>query len=308
MQQFETTTDRVNFEGRVALVTGAGGGLGRSYARLLAARGAMLVINDLGGTVTGEGADASAAEAVVAEIVAAGGVAVADAHSVATPEGSNAMVQKALDTFGRIDILINNAGILRDRSMHKMEIKDFRAVLEVHLLGTFLTCRAAYPHMREQSYGRIVNTTSGAGLYGNFGQVAYSAAKAGVVGLSRTLAVEGRLRNVKVNVIAPAALSRMTGSLGAKVTERKPEQVAPAVAWLCHESCNLTGQIIEALGGRIAMHFIGETRGVWAPHWEIEDVAARMGEIQDMTGYVVPEDLSVVSQILDELSNSNAES
>ena len=203
-------SDQLRFDGRVAIITGAGGGLGRAYARLLAARGAKVVVNDLGGSMHGDGAATTAADRVVGEILAAGGEAVANYESV---EDGWRIVQHALDAFGRLDIVINNAGILRDVSFHKMSDEDWERIYRVHLYGGYQVTRAAWPHLRDQGYGRVIMTGSAAGLYGNFGQANYSSAKLGLLGLAQTLAVEGQKRNVLVNTIAPLAGSRLTETI-----------------------------------------------------------------------------------------------
>jgi NAD(P)-dependent dehydrogenase (short-subunit alcohol dehydrogenase family) len=241
----------LGFRDRVAVVTGAGSGLGRTHALLLARRGAKVVVNDLGGATDGSGRGASAADKVVAEIAAFGGEAVASYDSV---EDGARIVGTALERFGRIDVLINNAGILRDKSFHKMTAEDWDLVQRVHLLGSFRTTHAAWPHLREQRYGRVVFTASAAGLYGNFGQANYSAAKLGLVGLAQTLAREGRDRNVLANVIAPVAGTRLTqGVMPPNLLEAlRPEHVSPLVAYLAHESCTESGSIFEVGGGFIA--------------------------------------------------------
>ena len=212
----------LGFDGKVAIITGAGGGLGKQHALSLASRGALVVVNDLGGAVDGSGSDAGAAQLVVDEIKAAGGEAVADTDSVATPEGGEAIVQTAIDAFGRIDIVINNAGILRDKTFHNMTPDLLDPVLDVHLKGAFNVTKPAWVHMREQQYGRVISTSSAAGVFGNFGQTNYGAAKMGLVGLTRVLAVEGARYNIKANAIAPLALTRMTedimGNLGEKLS------------------------------------------------------------------------------------------
>jgi 3-hydroxyacyl-CoA dehydrogenase/3a,7a,12a-trihydroxy-5b-cholest-24-enoyl-CoA hydratase len=244
-------SQELRFDGRVAIVTGAGNGLGRSHALLLASRGAQVVVNDLGGGIHGEGKSQNAADKVVDEITAAGGKAVADYHSV---EDGAAIVKTALDAFGRLDILVNNAGILRDVTFAKMSPEDWELVYRVHVLGAFRVTHAAWPHMREQKYGRIVMTASAAGIYGNFGQANYSMAKLGLVGLSNTLALEGRKSNVHVNTIAPIAGSRLTETVLPKelLDALRPEFVSPLLAWLCHESCEDTGGLYEVGGGFMA--------------------------------------------------------
>src|SRR5215470_10206548 len=240
----------LGFDGRVAIVTGAGGGLGREHAKLLAARGALVVVNDLGGAVDGSGGSASPAQQVVEEIKAAGGEAVADAHSVGTPEDGEAIVQTALDAFGRVDIVVNSAGILRDKAFHNLEPDMLEAVLTVHLKGAFYVTRHAWKLMREQNYGRVVNTSSSAGILGNFGQTNYGAAKMGLVGFTRVLANEGAKYNIKANAIAPVARTRMTEDLlGPMVDKLDPGLVSPVAAWLAHEDCPVTGEVYSVAGG-----------------------------------------------------------
>jgi len=245
---------QVELDGRVAVVTGAGGGLGRSHAILLAARGAKVVVNDLGGSRDGSGAGSEMADTVVAEILAAGGDAVANYDSVATPEGGQAIVQSAIDAFGRIDIVVNNAGILRDVSFQKLDPEALDLVLKVHLYGAFNVTRAAWGHLKEQQYGRIVSTASGSGLYGNFGQTNYAAAKLGIVGLTRSLAIEGAKYGITANAIAPIANSRMTEDImPPQLLERlQPEHVSPLVVLLASESCTDTGHVYSVGGGYIA--------------------------------------------------------
>ncbi len=247
-------SNALRFDGKVALVTGAGNGLGRTHALLLAARGAKVVVNDLGGTATGGGKSSAAADKVVAEIKAAGGEAVANYDSV---EDGGKIVQSALDHFKRIDIVVNNAGILRDTTFHKMTQEDWDLIYRVHTLGSFRVTHAAWPHLRDQGYGRIIFTASAAGIYGNFGQANYSMAKLGLVGLSNTLALEGAKKNVHANVIAPLAGSRLTETVLPKelVDQLKPELVSPLVAWLAHESCEENGGLFEVGGG-----FMGKLR------------------------------------------------
>jgi NAD(P)-dependent dehydrogenase (short-subunit alcohol dehydrogenase family) len=282
----------LGFDGRVAVVTGAGGGIGRAYARLLAARGARVVVNDLGGGVDGRGAGGAAADGVVAEIRAAGGVAIGNSDSVSTPEGGRAIVQSALDEFGRLDIVINNAGILRDGTFHKMTPESFESVIAVHLLGSFYVSQPAFVHMREAGYGRLVMTTSAAGLYGNFGQVNYSAAKLGLVGMAKSIAHEGAKYGVKANVIAPVALSRMTeGLISAEMAQGfLPEAIAPVVAYLAHEDCVLSGEVLSAYGGHVGRVFVGETKGITMAGLSVEDVAANIEHVIDTTHFEVPTD------------------
>lgn len=279
----------LTYEGRVAIVTGAGGGLGREHARLLAARGAQVVVNDLGGSVSGEGSDAGPAARVAAEIEASGGIAIADVNSVATAQGGEAIVRTAMDAFGRVDIVINNAGILRDKSFHNMGPELVDAVIDVHLKGAFNVTRPAYIAMREQGYGRIVNTSSAAGIFGNFGQTNYSAAKMGLVGLTLTLAQEGAKHGIHANVVAPAARTRMTEDLLGKLADRlDPALVSPTVAWLCHEDCDANGEIFSVGGGRVARVVIGVTRGWFSPDQQVESIRDHFEEIRDDADLAFP--------------------
>ena len=247
-------SDAIRFQDQVVIVTGAGGGLGRAHALLFAKHGAKVVVNDLGGSTHGEGANASAADKVVEEIRAAGGTAVANHDSVTDGEK---IVQCALDTFGRIDVVVNNAGILRDKTFHKMEDADWDLVYKVHVEGAYKVTRAAWPHMREQGYGRIIFTASTSGIYGNFGQSNYGMAKLGLYGLTRTLAIEGRKNNILVNAIAPTGGTRMTeGLIPPQVFEQlKPELVSPLVVYLASQACAETSGLFEVGGG-----WIGKTR------------------------------------------------
>jgi NAD(P)-dependent dehydrogenase (short-subunit alcohol dehydrogenase family) len=254
---------QIDFDGRVAIVTGAGGGLGRSHALLLASRGAKVVVNDLGGSRDGSGQGSEMADAVVEEIMTAGGEAVANYDGVHTWEGGQAIVQTALDAFGRVDVVVNNAGILRDTSFAKLEEAQLDLVLKVHLYGGFHVARAAWGHLREQGYGRIVNTSSGSGLYGNFGQSNYSAAKLGLVGLTRTLAIEGAKYGIAAHAIAPVAASRMTEDImpAALLDKLEPSYVSPLVAYLASEACTDTGRIYSVGGGYMARVAILEGDG-----------------------------------------------
>jgi NAD(P)-dependent dehydrogenase (short-subunit alcohol dehydrogenase family) len=291
----------ISLDGRVAIITGAGGGLGRAHALELARRGARIVVNDLGGTVNGADRSEAAAEKVVAEIRAEGGAAVPNFDSVATPDGGAAIVATALDTFGRVDIVVNNAGILRDRAFHKMDANEIDAVIDTHLKGALFVTRPAFEAMRAQGYGRIINTTSASGLYGNFGQANYGAAKAGLVGLTRVLALEGARHNVRVNAIAPLAHTRMTegllGSLGEKVG---PETVTPVVAYLASEECEVSGQVFSVAGGRVARIFIAETPGYLLPELSAEAVRDGLVFINSDNGYLTPASLDEVRAIIDD--------
>ena len=279
----------LSFENRVAVITGAGGGLGREHALLLASRGAQIVVNDLGGAVDGSGGDLGPAANTAQEINDLGGVAVADGNSVSTMEGGAGIIKTAVDAFGRVDIVVNNAGILRDKSFHNMDEAMIDAVLAVHLKGAFNVTKAAWPVMREQSYGRIVNTSSNSGILGNFGQANYGAAKMGLVGLTRVLAAEGAKANIKVNALAPIARTRMTEELLGGLAEKlDPKLVSPIVAWLVHEDCPVTGEIYSAAGGRIARFFVGLTEGYYNPELTLEDVRDHFAQIRNEEGYIVP--------------------
>ncbi|HEX2577911.1 MAG TPA: SDR family oxidoreductase [Aquihabitans sp.] len=284
----------LGYDGKVAVITGAGGGLGRSHALELSKRGALIVVNDLGGSVDGQGGSHTAAQQVVDEIKAAGGEAVANYDSVATPEGGKAIVQTALDTFDRIDIVINNAGILRDAAFKNMDAEKLEPVIDVHLKGAFYVTQAAWEPMRAQNYGRIVNTSSAAGIFGNFGQSNYGAAKAGLVGFTRVLAVEGAKNNIKANAIAPVAKSRMTEDLlGPLADKLGPEFITPVVAWLAHEDVPVTGEVYSCGGGHVARVFTGVTRGYTdTSALTVEDIRDHFDEIRDEDGYVVPANLT----------------
>jgi len=282
----------LDFKGRVAIVTGAGGGLGRQHALALAARGAKVVVNDLGGARDGSGGSLSAAESVVAEIRAAGGEAMANGASVTDFEAVQAMVQQAIEAWGRVDILVNNAGILRDKSFTKMEIADFRTVVDVHLMGAVHCCKAVWPHMTEQKYGRILMTTSSSGLYGNFGQSNYGAAKLALVGLMQTLALEGAKNNIHVNSLAPTAATRMTEGLMPPqvLAALKPEAVVPAMLVLVSEDAPTRTTLCAGAGSVEAAH-ITLTQGAWigldalAP----ETLAANLRQVLARAGDMVPE-------------------
>ena len=283
----------LGFDGKVAIITGAGGGLGRQHALLLASRGALVVVNDLGGSVDGIGSDKGAADKVVDEIKALGGDAVADTNSVSTPEGGKGIVQTAVDAYGTVDIVINNAGILRDKAFHNMEPDLMNPVLDVHLKGAFHVTQPAWVIMREKGYGRIISTSSAAGVFGNFGQTNYGAAKMGLVGFTRVLAVEGAKYNIKANAIAPLALTRMTeaimGALGDKLD---PCLVSPIVTYLAHEDCPVTGQTFSVGGGRVAHVFIGETQGYFKADLQPEDLRDNWATVTDQAGYATPNNLA----------------
>lgn len=276
----------INFEGRVAIVTGAGGGLGRCHAVELAKLGAKVVVNDLGGAMDGTGGSSEAAANVVEEIKKAGGQAIANGGSVSDARGAKSMVEDAMKAWGRVDILINNAGILRDKSFTKMTMDDFRAVVEVHLMGSVLCTKEVWPIMRDQGYGRIVMTTSPSGLYGNFGQTNYGAAKLSLVGFMNSLKIEGAKNNVFTNAIAPVAATRMTESLmPAEALKRLgPELVTPAVLFLCSEKAP-NGVIMQAAGGRYSIACLVENAGVdLGTDASVDDIADNYAKISDLTG------------------------
>ncbi len=277
----------IRFDGKVAIVTGAGGGLGRQHALELARRGAKVVVNDLGGSMDGSGGSSTAADAVVAEIKAMGGEAIANGSSVTDDSGVAHMVKQTMDTWGRIDVLIANAGILRDKSFSKMEMADFELVLNVHLMGTVKPTKAVWEIMRAQNYGRIVVTTSSSGLYGNFGQSNYGAAKLGIIGFMNTIKLEGAKNNVHINAISPVAATRMTENLMPPETlERlKPEYVTPGVVFLASDQAP-TGVILAAGAGAFAVARIYETEGVYLGEGglSVEEVRDNWDRIADPVG------------------------
>lgn len=299
-------SEPITFDGRVAVVTGAGGGLGRTYALELARRGARVVVNDLGGAVDGTGASHNAADLVVDEIANAGGEAVASYDSVSSEEGGAAIVEKALDAFGSIDIVINNAGILRDKSFAKMETADVRAVLAVHLEGAFNVSLPAFRVMKEKGYGRFVFTSSASGLFGNFGQANYGAAKAGLVGLSNVIAIEGEKYGIKSNAVAPIAKTRMTEDLlGPFADMVSPEQVTPMVVYLCSEASDVTHEIFTVGGGRYGRVFIGTNEGWFTGSGEVpsvEDLQANLETIRDVSDPTIPlsnnDEIMLLGQLL----------
>ena len=274
---------RAQFDDRVAVITGAGRGLGREYALLLAGLGAKVVVTDVGGALTGDGADAGPAHQVVDEIVAAGGEAIASSESVATAQGGQAIVAAAIEAFGRVDVLIHNAGNVRHAPLSEMTVETFDAVLDVHLRGAFHVVRAAFPLMCQAGYGRVVLTSSIGGLYGNHAVANYAAAKAGVIGLSNVVALEGADHGVRCNVIVPAAVTRMAEGIDTSAyPPMGPELVAPVVGWLSHESCSITGEILTAIAGRVARVAVVESAGVYQPAWSVDDVGARIDQIRDL--------------------------
>ncbi|MBM4265980.1 MAG: SDR family oxidoreductase [Deltaproteobacteria bacterium] len=282
----------IRFDGRVAVITGAGGGLGKTYALELAKRGAKVVVNDLGGKMDGTGGGHNMADQTVSEIKAAGGEAVANYDSVSTPDGGEGIIKSALDAFGTVDVVINNAGILRDKSFLKLTPDELGAVLDVHLKGAFYVSQPAFKVMREKGYGRFIFTSSAAGLLGNFGQTNYGAAKMGLVGLMHVLAVEGAKYNVKCNAIAPTARTRMTEDILGPLAELlAPETVTPLVVYLCSEECDLTHEIFSVGGGRFARIFVGLTPGWVAGKAKVvsaEEVRDHIGQIRSTDGFTVP--------------------
>ena len=298
-------SEPITFDGRVAVVTGAGGGLGRTYALNLARRGARVVVNDLGGSVDGSGESQAAADVVVNEIVAAGGEAIANYDSVSTSEGGALIVQGAVEAFGHVDIVINNAGILRDRSFANMTMTEIDAVLDVHLKGAFYVSQPAFKIMKDNGYGRFVFTASAAGLFGNFGQANYGAAKLGLVGLSNVLAVEGMKYNIKSNAIAPIARTRMTEDiLGPFVEMVDPNQVTPMVVYLCSEDNEFTHEIFTVGGGRYGRVFIGTNNGWFAGQGAVptvEELADHLDEVRDISEHVVPNNINDELMILGQM-------
>ena len=296
----------IRYDGRVAVITGAGGGLGKTYALEMARRGAKVVVNDLGGKSDGTGAGHSMADQVVEEIKKAGGEAVANYDSVSTPEGGEGIIQSALNAFGRVDVVVNNAGILRDKTFLKLTPDELGIVLDVHLKGAFYVSQPAFRAMKEKGYGRFSFTSSAAGILGNFGQTNYGAAKMGLVGLMNVLSVEGAKYNIKCNAIAPTARTRMTEELlGPLAPLLDPETVTPLVVYLGSEACELTHEIFSVGGGRFARMFIG-----LAPGWvadggkkvSAEDVADHIEQIRNPEGYTIPanitDELRILSKVL----------
>jgi NAD(P)-dependent dehydrogenase (short-subunit alcohol dehydrogenase family) len=270
------------FDGRVAVITGSGRGLGREYAHLLASKGAKVVVNDVGAELSGAGADKGPAEQVAREIGELGGEAVATTESVATPAGGKAIIEAALDSFGKIDILIHNAGNVRHGSILDMAQEDFDAVLDVHLRGGFHVIRPAFPHMAKAGYGRIVLAGSIGGLYSLGKSLPYAVAKSGLIGMNNAVALEGQDKGIRCNMILPGAMTRMGGLLDTgKFPPCGPELVAPVVAWLAHELCSVNGEMYVAMAGRMARAMITETEGVFQSSWTSEEVAGRLGEIRE---------------------------
>jgi NAD(P)-dependent dehydrogenase (short-subunit alcohol dehydrogenase family) len=289
----------IRYDGRVAVITGAGGGLGKTYALELGRRGAQVVVNDLGGSADGSGGGSSMADQTVKEIIEAGGEAVANYDSVSTPEGGEGIIQTALDNFGKVDVVINNAGILRDKTFVKLEPEHLEAVIDVHLKGAFFVSQPAFKNMKENGYGRFVFTSSGAGIFGNFGQTNYGAAKMGLVGLMNVLAVEGAKYNIKSNTIAPIAKTRLTeGLLGPLAEHLDPSYVTPLVTFLASEQCDLTHEMFDVGGGRYARIFVGLAKGWTTPTATVpaaEDIQKNLGQIRAEEGYSVP--LSIADEM-----------
>lgn len=292
----------LRFDDRVAVITGSGRGLGREYALLLASRGARIVVNDPGGAMSGEGADSAPAQQVVSEIIVSGGEAVATTASVATELGGKEIIDTAMDTWGRIDILIHNAGNVRYGSLEEISYEDFKAVVDVHMMGAFNVARPAFPLMAKAGYGRVVLTGSIGGLYGTNSVVNYSMSKSSMIGLNNGIAIEGAEKGIKSNIILPGAVTRMADGVDTSFyPPMGPELVAPVVAWLCHESCSVTAEMLTAIAGRVARAYVSETEGVFQPRWSVEDVAERIDEIRDMKdGWV----LEPVSGYMDHIVKS----
>jgi len=296
---------QVSFENRTVIVTGAGNGLGKAYALELGSRGARVVVNDLGGAVDGSGSGNTPADEVVNEIIANGGEAVANYDSVATKEGGESIVQTAIDNFGTVDAVVNNAGILRDKSFAKMEEEDLNAIIDVHLKGTFFVCQPAFIQMKEQGYGRFVNVSSPSGLFGNFGQLNYGAAKMGIVGLTNVLAIEGAKYNIKANVIAPNAATRMTEELFGEDMSKllTVDNITPLVVYLASEQCEVTHEIFSAGGGRFARIGISTDVGYFNASAKAEDIFANIGEIRDLSNPIYPTSLADELPLFNEAMN-----
>ncbi len=272
----------LRFDDRVAVITGGGRGLGRAYAELLASRGAKIVVNDTGASIVGDEVTENPADELVRTIKEAGGEAVACIESVATESGGKAIIDAAMDTWGRIDILVHNAGNVRYGALDEISHEDFRAVVDVHMMGAFNVVRPAFPHMKKANYGRVVLTSSIGGIYGNYRCVNYGMSKAGTLGLNNILALEGAECGIKSNAILPGAVTRMADGLDtSQYPPMGPELVAPVVGWLCHEGCSISGEMIVSIAGRVARAFVTETEGVYRPEWSIEDVGANIDAIRD---------------------------
>ena len=284
----------INFENKTVVVTGAGNGLGKAYALEFANRGANVVVNDIGGSVTGDGSENAPADVVVEEINSSGGSAVANYDSVATKQGGESIIESALSNFGSVDAVVNNAGILRDKSFAKMEEDDLNAIIDVHLKGTFFVCQPAFIQMKEQGYGRFVNVSSPSGLFGNFGQLNYGAAKMGIVGLTNVLAIEGAKYNIKANVIAPNAATRMTETLFGEDMSKllTVDNITPLVVYLASEQCEITHEIFSAGGGRFARIGISTDVGYFNASAKAEDIFDNIDEIRDLSNSIYPTSLA----------------
>ena len=284
----------VNFENKTVVVTGAGNGLGKAYALEFANRGANVVVNDIGGSVNGEGSENAPADIVVKEIIDNGGSAVANYDSVATKSGGESIVQSALSEFGGIHAVVTNAGILRDKSFAKMEEEDLNAIIDVHLKGTFFVCQPAFVQMKDQGFRRFVNVSSPSGLFGNFGQLNYGAAKMGIVGLTNVLAIEGAKYNIKANVIAPNAATRMTESLFGEdmANMLTVDNITPLVVFLASEQCDITHEIFSAGGGRFSRVGISTDVGYFNPKASAEDILENIEKIRDLSNSIYPTSLA----------------
>lgn len=297
----------ISLNSRVAIVTGAARGLGREHALALAARGAAVVVNDRGGPLDGGAGGTSPAQEVVDEILAAGGTAIADTNDVGTFEGATKIVELATSTYGRLDILINNAGILRDKSFAKMTQEEWDPVLAVHLGGTVWMSKAAWPVMIAQGHGRIVNTTSAAGLFGNFGQTNYGAAKAAIWGVTKTLAIEGARHGIHVNAIEPGARTRMTESLLGDYADRlDPSLVSPVVVWLSADECATSGEAYNVGGGRVARVVIAQTPGYFSRSLSAEDLRDNWEALNDTSGAQIMETFQQEFEVLVDMMSAEA--
>jgi NAD(P)-dependent dehydrogenase (short-subunit alcohol dehydrogenase family) len=307
-----TSSAPLRFDGRVAVITGAGGGLGASYAHQLASRGAAVVVNDLGTSVDGQSSKAGGAEAVAASIRAVGGRAVANTSDVAARDGARDIISAAVENFGGLDILVNNAGIIRRMEFAALDFDSLEAVWRVNYLGVVNVISAAWPYLCERSYGRIINSTSSAGVLGNYAATAYGSTKAAIIGLTRVLALEGAAHGIGVNAIAPRALTRMTpdqtrGSLSRD--QLSPDQVAPVVAYLAHQDCTFSGEVIAATGGHVARFFTGMTRGFADPGLSAESVRDNIPAVFATDGFLIPrepaDELAHLRQVFDGMTHSD---
>lgn len=278
----------LRFDGRVAVITGGGRGLGREYALLLASRGAKVLVNDNGSALDGSGGDAGPAQDLVREIEAMGGEAVACTESVTTPDGGRAIIEAALDSFGKVDILIHSAGNSRFCPLEDLTHEEFRSVVDIHLLGGFNVVQPLFPRMRKQGYGRVVLTGSIGGIYTMPTVAPYAVSKSGLIGLNQAIAIEGADRDIKSNIILPGASTRMVEGIDTSgFPPMGPEMVAPVVGWLSHESCSVSGEMLVSAAGRVARAFIAETEGVYLPDWTMEKVAGNIDAIRDPARQVV---------------------